>query len=209
MSLLSIIRNQNKNRSTVSNKETPVFNPKEAAKEKTTYAFEDMTEFLIYVALHKDEGKDIVWGSSDEYITLFQEGYECFEKGDFAGAEKKYLEAIAINPVAIKARFELSQTYVREGKLNAAKAMLDTLPDLIRADKSAIAAFYRFRGYIESEERNFRCAAACYRYSLNFEDSKIAYNELQYISKNGGPFVLKGTPENILPMYNIHVFPVE
>ena len=143
------------------------------------FYFENITEFLMYVGIHKKKN-NIVWESGDKYVEAFKKGYHFFECEQFARAIDCYKECLKLNPIGVKARFELVECYIVSGQLSLARQSLYEMKDFLYND-SYKARFYRRLGYIATEERSYKEACACYRYSLAFENHPSVSNEITYI----------------------------
>lgn len=173
-------------------------------KEENGFYFEDANEFMIYAKFHSGD-KRVDWLSGDDYLNEFKKGYIFFEQGQFKKAAEAFKQCLVLNPIGIKARFELSETYIQMRKFNDAKESLLDMKDYLIKD-SDIAKFYRRLGFIECEKSNFQCAIACYFYSQKFENSPIIFNEILYIINKIDEHVDVTNPIAILERHNIPIF---
>lgn len=167
------------------------------------FYFENPLELAAYGKLFGN-GKKVFWLSGDNYIKEYQKGYQLFEQGQFNKALEAYKNCLKLNPIGISARFEMCETYLRLRNLASAKQTLLDMKDFLIEEK-AIAKFYRRFGFIAIEQGNYREAAACYQYSLKFENHPSVSQELMYIKSKGGFAATSGTPEKVLANAKIPV----
>ena len=151
---------------------------------KPEYYFNNIVEFMLYCKEVKGSGKEVVWLKGDKYEKAFNDIYNAFERKKFG--EVIYLgeKCFEINPVAISVRFEMCEAYLALGKLEGAEKVLNDMRRYMATDYD-IAHFYRKWGYILCEKKKWKAAAACYKYSLKFENSSNALMELAYIEQQG------------------------
>lgn len=165
-------------------------------RESDGYYFADLPEFVIYCKTY-DNGKNVKWLRGDDYTKEFQKGYQLFEQNQFSKAIEAFNNSLKLNPIGLAARFEICESYLGLHQFSAAKHTLLDMKNYLLEDKN-IAKFYRRMGYIEIEEGNFQCAAACYQYSLKFENHPTIVQELAYIRSKAGGVDMSGNPETIL-----------
>lgn len=156
--------------------------------EMEKYCFANQMEFILYSAKRKKEGgfRGIIWLASEEYQTLFNKGYDLFDKGRYPEAIRVLQDALKLNPVGLDARFELCECYLALGLVPGARQILLDMQDYL-VEPFYIARFYRRMGFIAAERRDFRLAAACLLYSLKFErEEAYVRNELAYVFQCAG-----------------------
>lgn len=195
-------------------KENPVCNAEEKASETLVekdddkakkYHFENMEEFVLFTQVYPQEDK-VIWVSEEKYLEKFQEGFTLIEEGKNQEAIIVLEEALKLNPIGIKARFEICEAYLKMQDLNSAQnVLLDLKPMLV--NRSSIARFYRRYGFIETERAHYKEAAACYMYSAKFESHPSVIQELLYIQQVSGKKI-KGDPEKVLKKSGIPLIPV-
>ena len=78
------------------------------------------------------------------------------------------------------ARMDLCNSYVRLGQFDMVKKQLVMIHKYLYSTK-LIAWFYRQLGFVLSEEKHFMEALACELYSVKFENSSLAKDEIAYI----------------------------
>ncbi len=142
--------------------------------------------------------------SGDNYIKEYQRGFQLFEQRQFTKALEAYKNCLKLNPIGISARFEMCEAYLQLHNLSSAKQSLLDMKDFLVEEK-AIAKFYRRFGFIEIEQGHYREAAACYQYSLKFENHPSVLQELMYIKSQGGSGAVAGVPEKVLSNARIPV----
>jgi len=98
----------------------------------------------------------------------------------------------------------MCEAYLQLHNLSSAKQSLLDMKDFLVEEK-AIAKFYRRFGFIEIEQGHYREAAACYQYSLKFENHPSVLQELMYIKSQGGSGAVAGVPEKVLSNARIPV----
>ncbi|MBQ9845431.1 MAG: tetratricopeptide repeat protein [Oscillospiraceae bacterium] len=151
------------------------------------FYFHDAYEFATYITMNKDKdenskGVDTVWKSPDRYIEQYQKGFALFEKGDYLAAIDEYKKCFVLNPIAIFARFEICESYIKLGAFDKAKEELKLLSCYI-VKKNDAARLYRRYGFIAIEEEKYSLAVACMRYSLGFEKNENAVHEEKYVEQ--------------------------
>lgn len=175
-------------------------NPKSTTKAKDEraegYHFENLTEFLIYTQLCKSTG-DVYWYSGNEYIDEYKKGYELFERGQFDKSIEVYQKCLELNPIGIRARFEICEAYLHLKDLTSAQKTLLEMKKML-VEEAQIARYYRRMGYIETERDNYEVAIACYRYSLKYQYHSSVGRELLYIASKCGSNQTVENPEDIL-----------
>ena len=176
--------NQAENNNQSNHSQNDLTKAEEMEETEHGFYFNNIVEFMLYCNEAKSVGKEIVWLKGDKYEKAFNDIYSAFER-------KKYGEVIYlgekcfnINPVAISVRFEMCEAYLALGKPEYAEK---TLIDMQRymVTNYDVAHFYRKWGYILCEKKNWKAAAACYNYSLQFDSNPNAVMELAYIKQQG------------------------
>lgn len=179
------------------NKErTDVSNDNLDNDESEGYYFENPLELAIYGMLYAKD-KNVQWLSGDNYLVEYQKGYQFFEQGRYNKAIETYKKSLELNPIGLRARFEICEAYLALGNLSAARDTLLEMKDYL-IEESSIARFYRRMGYIEIEKGNYKVATACYQYSRKFEANPLVAQELMYIMSKAGKGVASKNPEMVL-----------
>lgn len=150
--------------------------------KKMGFSFDSTTEFLLYV-INSNRENDIYHSQDNKYNQLFSKASLMVEIHAYVGSISLLIDALEKNPIGISARFELINSLLGLGENELAKSVLLDMKDYIMSEVE-IALFYRRLGYIFIEEQKYKPAYACFMLSLNFDDNKIAYNELEYIKQN-------------------------
>lgn len=163
------------------------------------FCFSNQMEFILYAGHCKKAGrtKNVIWENKSTYQDLFMQGYHLFEDRKFRKAIAAYQKALQVNPVGINARFEICECYLQIGNLIGARSTLLDMQEYLVEAKN-IARFYRRMGYIEIEQKNYRLAAACLIFSMNYEKSNLVADELMYIHSVTGGIEPIGDPEEFL-----------
>ena len=165
------------------------------------FYFANIEEMAAYGKTH-GTGKNVLWLTGSDYSDAYRIGFQLFEKGQYRQAIEAYQNCFKLNPVALSARFEICEAYLKLRDLANAKNTLNELKKyLIR--KEDIARFYRRIGFIETEQRNYRVAEACLLYSIKYEDIKSAQSELLYIRAQNHKPVKPNEIERVLSEANI------
>lgn len=112
-------------------------------------------------------------------------GFLLFENNQLQKAEESLKKANKINPVSARIILELSEIYkIHTYSFN--KFYIYTTEALKYSYyPQDIARCYRNLGYYYIEENKLDIAVALLKYSMNFELSIMAYNELNYIESKG------------------------
>ncbi len=165
--------------------------------ETEAYYFEDAVEMVLYSKRMSNGNKNVVMLKGEAYINEYNRGFALFEQGRFKEAIEAYKNSLKLNPVGINARFEICESYIRLGNLSEARNTLLEMKELI-VENETIAKFYRRMGFIATEERRFTVAAACYLYSLQYEKSPGAVQELMYIVSEAGQNALPKDPVSVM-----------
>ena len=117
---------------------------------------------------------------SDEYIQAYQEGARLFDEGNYTEAIEAYTRCLAEDEKETNAHFEIAEAYIALRDFDQAKEWLKKVIQNISEDKDKARLLRRF-GFIAIEELNYEAANAFYTYSLQFEESDPARQELAYI----------------------------
>ncbi len=181
---------------------------KKQEQETESYFFENVFEMAIYGKLFSKD-KKVNWLSGDNYIKLYQKGYQLFEQGRFNEALLTYNDCLKLNPIGISARFEMCETFLSMGQVNAAAGVLMELHQFLLFDEKQMAKFYRRFGFIKIEQGDLRTAAACYQYSRKYENHPSIQQELAYIKSKGGSIIPSSNPERILRDAGIPILTAE
>ncbi len=170
------------------------------------YYFADQYELIMYAKHCKDAGieNSVKWLSGSKYNDLFMKGYNLFELGRYAKALRAYQDALRVNPVGIKARFEICECYLHMGNLSEAKKTLLDMQEYVIEDCN-VARFYRRMGYIATEQKEYPLAIACYMLSLQFEQNQYVGQELLYIRSVAGKLEKPANPEPIVKAAGIPI----
>ena len=171
--------------------------------EPEGYYFENALEFAVYAKCFARD-KKVYWLRGEDYITQYKKGYQLFEQGQYSNAIEIYKKSLLLNPIGIRARFEICEAYLKMNNLVEARNTLLEMKDFLVEDKS-IARFYRRMGYIETETKNYTLAITCYSYSLHFEIHPSVTQELIYITSQGGELVVPTEQEKTLSSAGIPI----
>ena len=125
------------------------------------------------------------------YLDLYYiYGYLLLEDGQYQKAEEYLKKALKINPVSSRVILELCEIYkIRTPNIN--KFVMYTEEALKYAYYSQdIGRCYRNLAHYNIEENKFKLASALLKYSLKYDSSPLAYNELNYIESKGKSYEL-------------------
>jgi len=162
--------------------------PPDADCGSINYSFENLEEFLFFIARDKEQRKtttvpekNIAWLNTQASAISRMQAFALIELG-------RYDEAIAVlrqalntsNPIGISLRFELVEAYLKNNQLHLAENELALLSTMV-VSLPCIAKYYRRLGYCMIEQEKFLDARACLLYSLCFEKNEKALGELAYL----------------------------
>ncbi len=177
-------------------------------QESESYYFENVFELATYGKLFAGN-KRVNWLSGDDYLNLYQKGFQLFERGRYQEALLTYNDCLKLNPIGISARFEMCECFLRLREVNAAEGVLRELQQFLLFDEKQMAKYYRRFGFVKIEKGDLRTAAACYQYSRKFENHPSIPQELAYIRSKGGPSSPLSDPERILRDAGIPILTAE
>ena len=112
-------------------------------------------------------------------------GFLLFEKSQYQKAEESLKKAKKINPVSARIILELCEIYKMHTPSFNKFYIYTTEALRYSYYPQDIARCYRNLGYYYIEENKLDVAVAMLKYSMNFELSIMAYNELHYIESKG------------------------
>lgn len=118
-------------------------------------------------------------GNAD-YKKYYDEGYQLFEEGKYEEAIQAYSKSLEYLPDDMVASFEIAEAYIAMRDYAHAKSWLSQIKSSVR-ENSYKAQWLRRMGFIAIEEMDCDLASALYTYSLEFEKSSLADQELGYI----------------------------
>ena len=168
------------------------------------YYFENIFEFVAYCSLHK--GENVKWLKGDSYIKRQSAGYDLECRHMYSKALELYRESLEFNPVGIKSRLGICEVYIQRKESDQAKSvLLETIDYLI--DDSSIAMFYQTMGNLFfrafQDDSLYKCACACYLYSLKFEHSDYYASHVRNIANNYNIVVDERQISTIFSKHNI------
>lgn len=172
-----------------------------------TYYFMNINEFTSYIQIcnKNNKTKNIIWGKGDNYISVYKKAYEEFERGNYERSLSLYYESLLANPIGVMSRIEICNCHIKMRNFNSAIEILNSMNDFILS-KEEIANYYRKLGYIYCEMKLYRLSYCCYKYSLDFFDSKVAMEEIKYLNSVDSTVLSVDDYENYLLTYNVHLF---
>ena len=144
--------------------------------------------------------------------TDFSSGYTylgviAVDKKNMKKAREMLELAFKWNPYNSDAIFEYNETFKIEGNLEKYKdKTLESFGKLY--DPHDLARFYRNLGYYYIEREEWELAKAIYIYSMRFENSDKAKNELIYIMQKNNSQEIP-TPEKVKPMLDKYYIPTK
>lgn len=154
-------------------------------------AFNSTVAFVLYCKKNnlKESFYNVNYPISSVYTKL---AYIDFEMNLFEEAEKFLNKALEWDPYNLSAINEKGEIY--KAQKNFKKYYFNTLDsaDLIYRE-SELARYYRNLGFYFIESNEWELAKTVYAYSLKFDFSPVATNELEYIAQKTGN---KAIPEN-------------
>lgn len=135
-------------------------------------------------------------GGSDGYVENFRQASRLFDEGKYREAIEKYRLSLTYREDDAAARLEIAEAYIAMRDYDQAKQWLEEVTPYLSSD-SERARWLRRQGFIAIEEMDFELAYALYVYSLEYEDSQLARQELAYI-EYAAPAVRHFTAEEAL-----------
>ena len=149
-------------------------------EEYTYFSFNSYIEAVLCWNTKRHDKKnklpDINYGEVYYYL-----GYINAEKKNYGVAEEYLKKGLERNPVDISAMFELAAIHRMTGNLDRARAHLEKLQPFLW-NPVQMARFYREMGWYYSERKLFDVANALYSYSMIYNKTELAENELKYIA---------------------------
>ncbi len=173
-------------------------------EEYTYFSFNSYIEAVLCWNTKRHDKKnqlpDINYGEVYYYL-----GYINAEKKNYGVAEKYLKKGLERNPVDISAMFELAAVYRMMGNLDRARAHIEKLQPYLW-NPVQMSRFYRELGWYYSERKVFDVANALYSYSMIFNKTELAENELKYIAKQENREYKMSSREEVMALleeYNI------
>lgn len=195
-----------------------LLDPNYLLNENTTeYSFANKEEYTIFCRRFQSSGK-VVWNTSAAYIVEYNAAFQEYEDERYENALRLYFKALKINPIAIDARFEIANCYVKLGEFTNALLSLAVLKDFLFTEQY-IAKFYRTLGYIysENESKDYHLSYCCYKHSNKYDrvglyKAEVDREMIYLTSKEGegrfrsdAKYWASYEPEEVLGWYNIPV----
>ena len=177
-------------------------------KDNSELHFENAYEFLLFLGIQAKENdsvKQYVWKNGNRYLEIFTEAYKANEQKQCDKAISLLDKCLILNPIGIAARFEKAESYILKKDFDSAKKELNNLTKYI-GNKKDVARYYRRLGYISTEEKQYDLALACFMYSKIFEQSKVADNEIKYLSTIHYNPDMEADPYELFKKNDIKVF---
>lgn len=166
------------------------------------YQFERIEEFLAYAATEPKE--NVSWVDAKDYNEAFKKGFEFVDHNDYKSAIIEYEKCLIVNPVAYKARLELAHCYTLIGDYHKAKEHLEEMTKY-KMPYNILAAYYRKYGFLLAEQGRNVASYACYKFSMNIENSNVAKEEIDYLLSITGPDLSKYDPEKVMRQEGIPI----
>ena len=135
---------------------------------------------LVNSAYTMNTDNERTLNGSEEYIQYYTEGYQLFEEGKYAEAIESYKKCLELQENDPVATFEIIEAYIAQRDFESAKTWLAQIAPYLEGDEYK-AQWFRRQGYIAIEEMDYQLAYAYYVYSLTFEQSDLATQEMDYI----------------------------
>ena len=156
-------------------------------KKEVYYSFETALEMLQYLVIHGEEVKDMIIHTDNgkKYFELYNTGFQLFDERKYQEAYKVFEEALRINPVGLKARFEMVECLLQMQKNYEAVQELQALKPYV-FENEIVAKYYRRNGFVYCELKEYEIAAACYLESVLYQKDDTVKNELLYIQNEAG-----------------------
>ena len=146
------------------------------------FSFDSMEQFLFFCAKLKSSGhmENATWSAGNEAGILTSKAYALCELKKHQEALDTLTLALEYNPVSTSIRFEIIENYFKLHQLEKVALYLKELESLV-IYPAEIAKYYRRIGFLLTESTMYEVALASYLFSLHFEDSELAKNEVGYI----------------------------
>ncbi len=184
---------------------------KESVENNAEYHFENLYEYLLFLGIkysHNEKDYQYSWKNGDLYLKTYKEAYNEADRKNYSKAESLLYKCLELNPIGIAARFELAEVNIMKKDYRKAKTELNNVADYL-SKKDLVAKYYRRRGYIATEEKQYDLAYACFSYSLNFEDSDIAKKEIVYIANESRSISGKNDPVSVFRKSDVKIFRID
>lgn len=162
-------------------------NPQRFVDDEDTeyHYFENDMEMTLFEEYIKPEKKAILVPREVPILDLhYLYAYLLVEKDRLHDAEDHLQIALSYNPVSVRVMHELIDLYKKQGMWDK---MNEYIPLTFRYSYTpdSLARTYRHLGFYYTEEKKLDIAVALYYYSLKYEDSPAAHNELGYLEHLG------------------------
>lgn len=146
------------------------------------FSFDSMEQFLFFCAKLKASGHmdNATWSAGNEAGILTSKAYALCELKRYNEALDTLKLALEYNPVSTSIRFEMIENHFQLHQLEEVTLYLKELATLV-IYPTEIARYYRRIGFLFTESAKYEVALASYVFSMYFEDSDLAKNEIGYI----------------------------
>lgn len=150
-------------------------------EERKEFCFGNRDEFLLYVLRQRGTlSSNVVWLNSEVFSAYMLKAKALYELGQYAAAIEVLKAAIQNNPSSVNGRFEWVENLLCMEKYSEAEALLRETMQWVMYPND-LAKLYRRFGFCFIEQKNIDAAVACLAWSLQFEKSQNAFQELAYI----------------------------
>ena len=127
MGLFGLFKNSgNTSNSEIGNSNVPFdTSPESLIGRNTSFNFDGLAEIAVFVKKYWAGRKQkLMISQGDEYMNCYLKAYNLYEQGKFNEAIKVLHDSLKINPMGIKARFELVECYLNLKDTETAKKEL-------------------------------------------------------------------------------------
>ncbi|MBS7359037.1 MAG: protein kinase [Oscillospiraceae bacterium] len=154
-----------------------------------------------------NDGKSVFYVSVDIDYAYYALGVIEAENKNLSKARDYLRKAVEWNPFYVDAYFEYAETFKMEGNLETFYTVTNNTYDKIFLP-SHLARYYRNLGYYFIEKENYNLATCLLLYSLSFEETDKAKNEIMYIKQISGSLNIPepDVTKQILEKNNIPTF---
>lgn len=166
------------------------------------YYFENSDEYNIYLRQHSVDSSFHWEMKATNYSDMISKADNLLSNNNPSMALEVFHDALAINPIAIKARYGLAACYSSLGEPLKAKAEILKMASFFTSQKD-IANYYRKLGYSLVETKEYEAAYACFKYSLLFEETDIAFDGMSLTENIAGRSFSSIRSEEVLDANNL------
>ena len=160
--------------------------------ESVYFNFSSPKDEIVW-RVHTDDTRTAEQATEPFCQVYFMYGSALYEAERYEEAIASLEKALRWNPSNLTVRFEIGENYKKLGDMDAYERVLNDAYPYI-ASAADMARYHRSKGFLLVERENYRLAAAHLTYSLRYDESEFALNEITYIKERCGEDYSNMTP---------------